>query len=276
MVRIRLCCIILALVAPSFVLGSSKVAKQKAVKGSLYGLVLILDPGHGGQDPGSHGSFRSSYIVENEYVYDVAKRVERLAREQGAIVFKTIRDEKFDYYRDWPAQQVLLDNREEVFSFDGSRVEAGSRGLGKRIAYANNILKRYPRHRVVFLSVHFDVAEESKDGTYLIIGGGRRPRIASLLIDSFHELAADVSVKVAGQGVKHIYVLGKRNAVLEKVLLELGNFNSENDNWEIRNYQTRTRYALRIVKALEYFMDQNKPQSKNNVQDREVTNGSSR
>lgn len=37
-------------------------AKPKPVPKSLAGLVLILDPGHGGEDPGAHGVFRGENV----------------------------------------------------------------------------------------------------------------------------------------------------------------------------------------------------------------------
>lgn len=221
---------------------------------TLKDLVLILDPGHGGKDPGSHGKFGGKEIFENEYVYDVAKRVEIFAEKKGAIVLKTVRDRKIDYHRNWSAQEVFPDNSEEYFS-DGTQIIAGSRGLQKRVQFANKIKTKFPYKKVVFLSIHFDVIiNKSKDGSHILVPKGYEPQIADCIIKAFKELNSDQPIKVSGKNVKNIYILSRLNEVKEKVLLELGNFLNENDNWEIRNYKTRNRYAFRIVKALEKFM----------------------
>ncbi len=228
---------------------------QKKPPNSLRGLVLILDPGHGGQDPGSHGVFNGQEVFENEYVYDVAKRVEIFARERDAIVFKTIKDGKMDYHRNWAAQRVFPDNRDEYFSLDSSRVVARTKGLQKRVVFANKVKTKYPKHRVVFLSIHFDIIpDRSEGGSHILIPQNYKPKVAESLIMAFRELNSDQPIKVSGKTVKNIFILSRLNRITEKILLELGNFLNENDNWEIRNYQTRNRYALRIIRGLEIFM----------------------
>src|SRR3989344_9574331 len=58
----------------------------------LHGIVLVIDPGHGGSDPGAHGMFRGQMVFEAPYVNDVAQRLAKVAKAQGAIVYLTRRD----------------------------------------------------------------------------------------------------------------------------------------------------------------------------------------
>jgi N-acetylmuramoyl-L-alanine amidase len=67
---------------------STKAQKQK--RGPLYGLVAVVDPGHGGTDPGSFRMFRGERVVENEYVYDVSVRVARIIREKSGLAILTV------------------------------------------------------------------------------------------------------------------------------------------------------------------------------------------
>lgn len=53
--------------------------------GPLSGKVIVLDPGHGGRDPGAS----ANGIVEKELVLDVALRTKKLLEDAGAIVIMT-------------------------------------------------------------------------------------------------------------------------------------------------------------------------------------------
>ncbi|KKP79510.1 MAG: hypothetical protein A2271_01640 [Candidatus Moranbacteria bacterium RIFOXYA12_FULL_35_19] len=87
--------IISLLLVGCFLASSATLAIAKeAKKGERYGLVVILDPGHGGMDPGAHGIFNDKMVVEDEYVYDVSLRLQRILLVKEAIVFMTIKDKK--------------------------------------------------------------------------------------------------------------------------------------------------------------------------------------
>jgi len=61
----------------------------------LAGVYVILDPGHGGRDPGKIGKFN---IQEDDYVYDITCRVKRLLEQRTrATVLMTMRDKSAGY-----------------------------------------------------------------------------------------------------------------------------------------------------------------------------------
>ena len=70
---------------------AAKVTQTAAPAGPLAGMVIALDPGHGGYDGGAVG--RVSGTPEKELNLDVARRAERLLREQGAAVVMTRTDD---------------------------------------------------------------------------------------------------------------------------------------------------------------------------------------
>ena len=148
--------IILAVISTLFVMEAVYAAKQP----DLSDLVVVIDPGHGGRDPGSHGIFPGDEgipVVEDEYVSDVARRLGRMLTRHGAIVFFTTVDKEQHHPIVESPASVIPSDENERYSLDGSMVRGDTDGsMAPRTVYANEKLKLYPNHRVVFLSIHFD------------------------------------------------------------------------------------------------------------------------
>lgn len=230
----------------------------------LYGMVVVIDPGHGGTDPGSSGVFSREGIrvSEDEYVYDVSLRLERILRSKGAIVVKTIRDAKHSAPDARPANSVMPPDQNEVFTSNGRRVQAGGWGLLTRVRHANSVLQKYPRHRVVFLSIHFDsLGRKDREGVHFIRPRADNPELVGFLVDEFGKggrLQNGGSSVLRNGDVRNILIMrgrddpysGEWNRVRQRVLVELGNFSNEDDVWRIRDYRVRESYAQLITRAL--------------------------
>jgi len=228
----------------------------------LNGLVVVIDPGHGGTDPGASGYFGKDQlrITESAYCYDVALRLEKLLKSEGAIVFKTVKGDQSKPLENNPQQVIPFVKSSSLFNFDNSIVEAGSLGLSKRISYANLKLKNYPKHKVVFISIHFDVINQKLSGARIIMGknanylGGclqKELEIGHRLTTSDNGLLKNGDKSF---GIKNIMVLGKTNKISNCALVELGNFKNEQDLWRIRDPKVREDYALIVTKSLERFI----------------------
>jgi N-acetylmuramoyl-L-alanine amidase len=268
---------IVVFVLSFFLLSISGLLRQEGhaeAKGSLYGLVVIIDPGHGGRDPGASGSFsgpkgKTVTVYEDEYVYDVACRLRRIAQANGAVVVMTVWDTKRRCaIVSAPQNEAIALNRDEEFVWDGTQVRAGQDGLEKRTAYANKTLRTYPKHRVVFLSLHFDATGNTElQGVHFVAPSGTQPQIVDLLVDEFREakrlrhLDGEEyhPVTTSGDetsGTRSLFILSsKKNSVRQRVLIELGNFTNASDVWRIRSYEVREEYAQITLRALERLND---------------------
>ena len=237
--------------------------KAPAKKGALYGWVVVIDPGHGGADPGSNGIFEGKRVVEAAYTYDIALRVARMVRQQGGIPLLTIIDGKKE--QNVEASKVFPFDGSAVYAVDKkSRVRAGTFGLLRRLALGDQVLnnKQYSKHKKAWISIHFDVVGQNKDiqGVRIITPPGSPDlRLAKSLERSFgdaHRLRAEDPVIASGDrdhGLRRLYILSSRNHLTQRVLIELGNFNNKTDIYRIRAANVRDAWATAIVHGLVQF-----------------------
>jgi len=84
---------------------------MEVLAGCLEGRVVVVDPGHGGVDPGATGK---GGLIESDLVLDIARRVKSLLEEMGCRVVLT-RDGDYDLAGDNPSlslsQRKVLDMR---------------------------------------------------------------------------------------------------------------------------------------------------------------------
>lgn len=237
-------------------------------KATLHGMVVVIDPGHGGTDRGSAGYFgngrKKALVAEDEYVYDVALRVATECRRLGAKVILTIRDPKQAVPSNLPANRVIPTDKREVYTMSGGQVRAGTSGLAPRVLTANRALWNNRGKRVVDVSIHFDATPKRElEGITLIAPPGPRPEVVQYLYEEVRTARrlrsrggreyypVVQSGGGDGHGERSLYILSPRtNAVRQRVMVELGNFRNVTDVWRIRNPRTRQAYAEIITRAL--------------------------
>jgi N-acetylmuramoyl-L-alanine amidase len=147
----------------------------KPVKKGLTGVVVILDPGHGGMDPGtmSHG------IWEHDYVFDVATRLKRnLETRTGAKVYLTLDDPANGTVPS--AGDALEPNRKRTVLTTPSFVaeEDGETAVAVNLRWylANSLYRQLVKKgtdpdRIVFLSLHADARHPSLRGAMVYVPG---------------------------------------------------------------------------------------------------------
>jgi N-acetylmuramoyl-L-alanine amidase len=150
---------------------------EKAGRGlGLDGITVILDPGHGGRDPGAiyHG------VWEDDHVYDIACRIKQVieTRSSGRVIM-TVKDRSLGFR---VSDRVRTrDDDEEVTVTPAYRLSqsgATREGVNFRWALANYHYRELVKqgadeHSVVFASVHADALHPALSGTMIYIGGAR-------------------------------------------------------------------------------------------------------
>jgi N-acetylmuramoyl-L-alanine amidase len=146
----------------------SRAAKIEAGP-RLTGVRIVLDPGHGGIDPGA----KANGVWESDFVYDIAMRVRRLLElNTDAQVFTTVRYEgiKFgirDYIPSITKDAVLMTTPPKPNDGDSS----SSVGVNLRWVMANNffVAPKVDQRKTFFVSFHADSRHPAGRGTMVYI-----------------------------------------------------------------------------------------------------------
>lgn len=152
-------------------LRAAATARPKTLDGAL----VVLDPGHGGKDPGT----MHNGLWEHDAVYDVAVHVKRLLeRDTGATVALTLLDPKTGTK---PANgDTLARGGREAIRTDPPFVpgEDGESALGVNLRWylANSLHRKAvangtPPERVVFVSIHADARHPDLRGLMVYVPG---------------------------------------------------------------------------------------------------------
>ncbi|HUJ74743.1 MAG TPA: N-acetylmuramoyl-L-alanine amidase, partial [bacterium] len=142
-------------------------------------LYVILDPGHGGVDPGAvYGTRRRGDLVyEHEVVYDIALRLMQLLRAQGNTVFPLLRNT-------WQtAPMATLDpamlGHDEVLVTPPYHMDSVHVAVNLRIYLVDSILQQLTGREgvdadnVLLISIHGDALAPTLRGTMLYVPDAR-------------------------------------------------------------------------------------------------------
>ena len=237
-----------------------KVGRMGRLSSRLEDWHIVLDPGHGGLDPGAlvsarDGNGKRLYVVEDEYVFDIALRVYVLARLHGAQVTMTLLSPNHLIRQSDPPAQTFVNEKNEVYNWAAynqtNKLSAWPHGgnLETRVRIARQAFANAPRGRRIFLSLHADSEPKAPEAPLVLYykssKSGRVDRVSrQFALSLLPALGAGAHVRGQGLGVL------RNNPADVKVLIEVRNMAYRDHVWALRFEDLRHRDAEKVVRGL--------------------------
>jgi N-acetylmuramoyl-L-alanine amidase len=139
----------------------------------LRGVVVILDPGHGGIDTGARGR---GNVYEDEVVYDIAVRLRNdLIEKTSAEVYMTLRDRTRGYAENhgesFPFDQDEYIRTTPIYYMRNSTIGVHLRWYLTNSIYRMKLREGISSSRIVFISIHADALGSRCRGTMIYYPG---------------------------------------------------------------------------------------------------------
>jgi LysM repeat protein len=227
---------------------------------TLEGWSIVIDPGHGGSDPGTivranAGEGKSLYVVEDEYVYDIALRMYVLLRLHGADVTLTLLSPNHLMRDNQPATDTFVHEANEVFNSrainkrnaSSSWPKGGRTALANRRAVAASAFEGADKGKRVFISLHADNSAQSPEAVTVFY------QETNGKIDTSSRRFAKALLPAMGAGSRsrgrNLGVL-RGNVADVDVLVEIRNLAYPSQAWALRYEKLRQRDAEKMVKGI--------------------------
>jgi len=180
--------------------------EQMVESKNLEGVVVIIDPGHGGEDSGAVHA--ESGLYEDELNYDMACRLkEILETKSRAKVYMTLVDPKQQFNANNSArfsfdrgEQLLTNPR---YANTNAKISANLRYYLANDIYAKELKNGVDPRKVVFISIHCDALYYNMRGTMIYVPGAKyrrdREQPAGVVYASYLETNGHSAVTTTGE-----------------------------------------------------------------------------
>ncbi len=237
----------------------SEIASLPRIDNSLAGWHIVIDPGHGGLDPGAivtvaDGNGNPLVITEDEYAYDVSLRLYRSLYRRGASVSLTIISPDHHIRNGIDARQTFVHRKNEVYNqaarngIGAYRPVGTTDGLNLRKTIAGEQIRSTPssgkQNGTLYISIHADNTPDLPEGTAVLFDGED---------DAEKEKSrafASALLPYLGNGS---FIHNQQLRVLEHnpadaaVLIEVRNIHYTRNAWALRSADLREQDAEKIA-----------------------------
>jgi len=236
--------------------------KHTPISRILKGWHIIIDPGHGGLDPGAivpvaDGDGNPVVITEDEYAYDISMRLGRALIRHGASVDFTILAPDHQIRNSIDARHTFVHRKNEVYNDREHNLNTAWRpvgtidGLDLRKSIASRSIAEVSaaarRRGTLFIAIHADNSADLPDGKAVLYDGANAKELAT------SQKLASIIAQHLGSGSFHrqqpLFVL-KNNPAEAAVLVEARNIHYPGNAWALRSDHLREQDALMICDGI--------------------------
>ncbi len=240
--------------------GVATPARPEAV-GESTPHIIIIDPGHGGEDPGTLGN---GVLVEKDVVLDISKRLAALLKSRGGYDVRLTRDGDY-FVRLAKRKQIANASGGDVFISIHANSAPNKRADGTEIFYVS------PRGASDQAARELADRENAAD-----LVGGVSPDadtdVLSILVDlkmsdnvqKSSDLAGLLRSELGRDGVsdcaiKQAGFLVLKSLAMPSVLVEVGFLTNSSDVKKLKRSSYRQSYAECLAAAVDHFFDRYAP-----------------
>jgi len=245
----------------------AEIEAEGAAGSRLRGYQIILDPGHGGLDPGAivsveDGDGNPVVVTEDEYAYDITMRLYRILVRNGALVTLTILAPDHHVRDGLNARQTFVHRKNEVYNDEAHNGNAawrpvgGIQGLDLRKEVASNVISSTPaslrRKGTLFVSIHADNTSDFPAGTAVLFDGEDEEELAAS-----RKLADAMASRLGAGSFTHRQQLRvlRDNPADAAVLVEARNIHYPRNAWALRSAELREQDARMIAEGILAWVD---------------------